>query len=292
MLEGIITAMVTPFKENEEIDYFATEEMVEKLIATGVHGIFILGTNGEFHVLKTAEKIRFVEKVVEFVDKRVPVYAGAGANSTREVIELGKKMEAAGADALSVITPFFVGLKDEEIYNHYQMIAKNVSLPIVLYNIPKNTGINLSSEVVSRLAEIENIVGVKDSSGDIKNIEAYIKATEGQKFSVLSGSDSLILSALEIGASGAISGTSNVLTINNIEIYREFLAGNLVKASEWQNSLEEFRRILKHGSIPSVLKQSIQLSGINVGKPRLPVLPVSDKAALEDIETVIENYRR
>lgn len=291
MLEGIITAMVTPFKENEEIDYFATEELVEKLVATGVQGIFILGTNGEFHVLKTEEKIRFVEKVVEFVDKRVPVYAGAGGNSTNEVIKLGKKLEAAGADALSVITPFFVGLKDEELYNHYRLIAKNVSLPIVLYNIPKNTGINLSSDVVKKLAEIDNIVGVKDSSGDIKNIESYINATKDQKFSVLSGSDSLILAALELGATGAISGTSNVLTIINIEIYREFLAGNSVKAKEWQLSLEEFRRILKYGSIPSVLKQSLRLSGINVGNPRLPVLPVSDKAALEDIEQVIKNYR-
>ena len=149
MLNGIITAMVTPFESSGNIDIKATEILIEKLIANGVQGIFVLGTNGEFHVIENDMKIKFAKKVVEIVAKRVPVYAGAGGNSTDEVIKLGKQMIAVGVDALSVITPYFVSLKENELYNHYQMIAENLAIPIVLYNIPKNTGINLSFEPVS-----------------------------------------------------------------------------------------------------------------------------------------------
>ena len=243
MLNGIITAMVTPFESSGNIDIKATEILIEKLIANGVQGIFVLGTNGEFHV-----------------------------------------------DALSVITPYFVSLKENELYNHYKMIAENLAIPIVLYNIPKNTGINLSFELVSKLSKISNIIGIKDSSGDINNIAGYIDNTSRDEFSVLSGSDSLILKALKIGATGAISATSNLLTTNNVEIYKQFIAGNLDKAEQWQQSLEEFRRILKYASIPSVLKQSLSLTGIEVGLPRLPVLPVTNPNDNQDIVNTIKNY--
>lgn len=290
MLNGIITAMVTPFESSGNIDIKATEILIEKLIANGVQGIFVLGTNGEFHVIENDMKIKFAKKVVEIVANRVPVYAGAGGNSTDEVIKLGKQMIAVGVDALSVITPYFVSLKENELYNHYQMIAENLAIPIVLYNIPKNTGINLSFELVSKLSKISNIIGIKDSSGDINNIAGYIDNTSRNEFSVLSGSDSLILKALKIGATGAISATSNLLTTNNVEIYKQFIAGNLDKAEQWQQSLEEFRRILKYASIPSVLKQSLSLSGIDVGVPRLPVLPVTNPNDNQDIVNTIKNY--
>lgn len=290
MLNGIITAMVTPFESSGNIDIKATEILIEKLIANGVQGIFVLGTNGEFHVIENDMKIKFAKKVVEIVAKRVPVYAGAGGNSTDEVIKLGKQMIAVGVDALSVITPYFVSLKENELYNHYKMIAENLAIPIVLYNIPKNTGINLSFEQVSKLSKISNIIGIKDSSGDINNIAGYIDNTSRNEFSVLSGSDSLILKALKIGATGAISATSNLLTTNNVEIYKQFIAGNLDKAEQWQQSLEEFRRILKYASIPSVLKQSLSLSGIEVGVPRLPVLPVTNPNDNQDIVNTIKNY--
>lgn len=290
MLNGIITAMVTPFESSGNIDIKVTEILIEKLIANGVQGIFVLGTNGEFHVIENDMKIKFAKKVVEIVANRVPVYAGAGGNSTDEVIKLGKQMIAVGVDALSVITPYFVSLKENELYNHYKMIAENLAIPIVLYNIPKNTGINLSFELVSKLSKISNIIGIKDSSGDINNIAGYIDNTSRDEFSVLSGSDSLILKALKIGATGAISATSNLLTTNNVEIYKQFIAGNLDKAEQWQQSLEEFRRILKYASIPSVLKQSLSLSGIEVGVPRLPVLPVTNPNDNQDIVNTIKNY--
>ena len=290
MLNGIITAMVTPFESSGNIDIKATEILIEKLIANGVQGIFVLGTNGEFHVIENDMKIKFAKKVVEIVAKRVPVYAGAGGNSTDEVIKLGKQMIAVGVDALSVITPYFVSLKENELYNHYQMIAENLAIPIVLYNIPKNTGINLSFELVSKLSKISNIIGIKDSSGDINNIAGYIDNTSRDEFSVLSGSDSLILKALKLGATGAISATSNLLTTNNVQIYKQFIAGNLDNAEQWQQSLKEFRRILKYASTPSVLKQSLSLAGIDVGLPRLPVLPVTSPDDNQDIVNTIKNY--
>ena len=290
MLNGIITAMVTPFESSGNIDIKATKILIEKLIANGVQGIFVLGTNGEFHVIENDMKIKFAKKVVEIVAKRVPVYAGAGGNSTDEVIKLGKQMIAVGVDALSVITPYFVSLKENELYNHYQMIAENLAIPIVLYNIPKNTGINLSFELVSKLSKISNIIGIKDSSGDINNIAGYIDNTSRDEFSVFSGSDSLILKALKLGATGAISATSNLLTTNNVQIYKQFIAGNLDKAEQWQQSLEEFRRILKYASTPSVLKQSLSLAGIDVGVPRLPVLPVTSPDDNQDIVNTIKNY--
>ncbi|PXZ07126.1 4-hydroxy-tetrahydrodipicolinate synthase [Gilliamella apicola] len=290
MLNGIITAMVTPFESSGNIDIKATEILIEKLIANGVQGIFVLGTNGEFHVIENDMKIKFAKKVVEIVAKRLPVHAGAGGNSTDEVIKLGKQMIAVGVDALSVITPYFVSLKENELYNHYQMIAENLAIPIVLYNIPKNTGINLSFELVSKLSKISNIIGIKDSSGDINNIAGYIDNTSRDEFSVLSGSDSLILKALKLGATGAISATSNLLTTNNVQIYKQFIAGNLDKAEQWQQSLEEFRRILKYASTPSVLKQSLSLAGIDVGLPRLPVLPVTSPDDNQDIVNTIKNY--
>lgn len=289
-LEGIITAMVTPFNEDMSINYEATEALVDRLADAGVHGIFVLGTNGEFHVMSSDEKVAFTEKTAEYANHRVPVFAGPGGNSTAEVIELAKRMAQAGADALSVISPFFVGLSEEELFSHYTKIADAVDIPIILYNIPKNTGINLTPELAGRLSAHPNIIGIKDSKGDVEQMKAYVEAAKGNDFSVLSGSDSKILAALQIGAKGAVAATSNVLTKNNLAIYENFKSGNLAEAQKWQESLEEFRRILKFATIPTVLKKSIELTGIDVGTPRLPVLPLKDEAKLEEIRKVIQAY--
>lgn len=274
-LKGIITAMVTPFDENQNINQDATQKLINKLISKGVNGIFILGTNGEFHVLNDDEKIAFAEMVIKVVNKRVPVYVGTGGNSTKHVIELSKRMEKVGADALSIITPFLVPIKQNELVDHYKCIAANVNMPIVLYNIPKNTGINITSESVCELARIENIIGIKDSSGDISNIEAYINASKGEKFAVLSGSDSLILKALQIGAVGAIAATSNLLTDIDVAIYQNFINGDFVQAQKNQDAIEKLRAVLKLGTIPSVIKRAVTLSGINVGAARFPVSAVN-----------------
>lgn len=237
--------MVTPFDENQKINPLATKQLVNKLIDKGVDGLFILGTNGEFHTLSREEKLYFAKLVIDGVDKRIPVYVGTGGNSTVEVIELSKEMEALGADAISVITPYFLAPTQKELINHYKTIASSVDIPIILYNIPKNTGINLEFETVYELSKVSNISGIKDSSGNIENIKGYIEVTKGNDFSVLSGSDSLILKSLKLGAKGAIAATSNLLTEINVSIYKNFLKGNMEEAEKFQKDIDVLRGVLK-----------------------------------------------
>lgn len=289
-LKGIITAMVTPFDKNQEINSQATKQLINKLINAGVDGIFILGTNGEFHLLTYDEKIAFAKLVINEVNKRVPVYVGTGGNSTREVISLSKIMEALGADALSVITPYFLVPTQKEVISHYKAVAKSVQIPIILYNIPKNTGINLEAGTVSELAKVKNIAGIKDSSGKIENIQSYIEATKGQDFCVLSGSDSLILKALQIGATGAIAATSNLLTDIDVSIYQNFLNGNIKAAEKAQKDIDVLRTVLKLGTVPSILKKSVELSGIPVGPARLPVTEPNAET-LKKIKEMLNYYK-
>lgn len=284
--KGLITAMVTPLDKANQIDLHATKRLVNHLIEKKVNGLFILGTNGEFHVLSDSEKLRFAQSVITETDGRVPVYVGTGGNSTEHVIALSKEMTKLGADALSVITPYFVPLTENELITHYLTLAEANTAPILLYNMPKNTGIAISSSMIGEIAGHPNIIGIKDSSGDLENIKAYLNATKNEEFSVLSGSDSLILDALKAGAAGAVAATSNVLTEIDVAIYHYWLNGNLEKAQAMQDSIEEFRRILKLGTIPSVLKAAINYQGIPVGNPRLPVQPVSKEVLLEVSQTM------
>ncbi|WP_251860819.1 4-hydroxy-tetrahydrodipicolinate synthase [Clostridium sp. Marseille-Q2269] len=288
-IKGIIAAMVTPFDENHKINETATKQLINKLINSGVSGIFILGTNGEFHVLDQEEKINFAKLVIDEVAKRVPVYVGTGGNSTREVISLSKKMEELGADALSVITPYFVPPTQNELIGHYKAVAKSIKTPIVLYNIPKNTGINIDADTVKELAKVKNIIGIKDSSGKLENIESYIEASKGQDFSVLSGSDSLILKALKVGATGAIAATANLIADLDVSIYENYIKGDIASAEKAQENIENLRAVLKLGTVPSVLKKSVELAGIPVGSARPPVSEASEEA-IDKIKEMLKYY--
>jgi 4-hydroxy-tetrahydrodipicolinate synthase len=288
--KGIICAMITPLDENQDINPQATHELIDYLIDKGVYGLFILGTNGECHVLTDDEKVEFAKIVIEHTNNRVPVFVGTGGNSTREVIKLSKKMEEVGASALSVITPYFVTPTQQELIAHYKAVASVVNLPILMYNMPGKTGINIEPESVRELAKVKNIVGIKDSGGKLENMKAYLEVTKGEDFSVLSGSDSLILDILKAGGQGAVAATANFLAEIDVAIYNNFIKGDLEAAQKAQNSIEELRRILKFGTIPSVIKQTVMLNGINVGPARLPATqPTGEK--LEDIKRVVEAYK-
>jgi len=289
-VKGIIVAMVTPFDKDYGINEVATKQLINKLINAGVSGIFILGTNGEFHMLTEDEKVAFAKLVIDEVNKRVPVYVGTGGNSTSEVVRLSKRMEELGADALSVITPYFVAPSQEEVIYHYKAIAEAVSTPIVLYNIPKNTGINLEAKTVKELAKIKNIIGIKDSSGKIENIENYINAGKGEDFAVLSGSDSLILKALKIGAAGAIAATANLLSDLDVSIYDNYIKGDLEAAEKAQQEIEALRNVLKLGTVPSIIKKSVEMSGISVGPARLPVRE-PNKDVVKKIQDMLDYYK-
>lgn len=292
MLEGIITAMVTPVDESGKINQTATCQLIDRLIENGIHGLFILGTNGEFHRLSKQQKKEFMKIVVEYTNKRVPVYAGTGGNCTEEVIQMTKSASEIGIDAVSVITPYLLALTEEELYQHYKKIADASSVPVILYNIPKNTGNALSPYLVSRLSKLPNIIGIKDSSGDLENLRSYIDETAKENFSVLVGSDSLILEALKIGATGAVAATSNVLTKTDLLIYQLWKAGDLAQAEKVQKSIDAFRAVLKFGTVPSVLKLAITNTGIDVGSPIAPVLPLKDKKQLEKVKQVLASYEK
>lgn len=280
MFEGIITPIVTPIQRDEKecLNLEAMKQLVDHLIEKGVSGIFPLGSNGEFHVLSNQEKMDFAKAVIEQVNGRVPVYVGTGACSTAETIQLSKQAEALGADVLSVITPYFLKPTDEELIQHYTQVAASVKIPIILYNIPKATGVNISASVLKELSKVENIYGIKDSSGDLDNLKGYIEAVEGTKINVLVGSDSKILAGYQMGATGAIAGTSNLITETLVGLDQTYRAGEFEKAQKLQQDIEELRKVLPLGTVPSILKRAVELAGIaEVGPARKPVQEPSEQ---------------
>lgn len=287
MFEGIITPIVTPFHRDEDqsINYEATEKLIDHLIDHGVNGIFILGSNGEFHVVDENEKVEFAKKVIEIVNKRVPVFVGTGCCSTRETVRLSKKMEELGADALSVITPYFLKPTNANLYAHYKAVADSVNIPIVLYNIPKATGCPLDPELVDQLADIENIKAIKDSSGELERIQAYVDIAKRKDFELLIGSDSKISYAYGLGATAAVAGTSNVIVDTLVSLDRALRAGESEKAEKLQKDIDVLRGVLNLGTVPSAMKRSVELAGIaEVGPARMPVQELSK----EDDEKIIE----
>ncbi len=290
MFEGIITPIVTPFHRDaqESINYEATKQLIDHLIEHGVKGIFILGSNGEFHVIDEEEKVAFAKRVIEIVNKRVPVFVGTGCCSTRETIRLSKKMEELGADALSVITPYFLKPTNANLYAHYKAVAESVNLPIVLYNIPKATGCPLDPELVNELADIENIKAIKDSSGEEERIQAYAKIAKEKDFKLLIGSDSKISYAYELGASGAVAGTSNVITDTLVALDCALRNKEQESAEKLQKDIDVLRGVLKLGTVPSAMKRAVELAGIaEVGPARMPV----EELSKEDDEKIIEMLR-
>ena len=226
-IRGIIAPILTPMDEKEEVSEKELRNQINRLIENGIGGIFAFGTNGEGYILSEEEKEKILSIVIEETDRRVPVYAGTGCISTRDTIRLSKKAEEMGADVLSIITPSFAAASQEELYEHYKAVAEEVHVPIVLYNIPARTGNALAPDTVKRLSEIEQIVGVKDSSGNFDNMLQYIEKTREMDFAVLSGNDSLILWNLLAGGTGGIAGCANVFPQNMAGIYQAFQEGNI-----------------------------------------------------------------
>ena len=269
-IKGIIPPIITPMDEEEAINEKELMSQVNRLIECGMHGIFALGTNGEGYILSVEEKERVIESVIKACAGRVPVYAGTGCVSTKDTIRLSKRAEEVGADVLSVITPWFAAASQEELYLHYKKVAESVGLPIVLYNIPARTGNSLAPATVARLADIDNIVGVKDSSGNFDNMLRYIELTKEKNFSVLSGNDSLILWNLLAGGTGGIAGCANVFPENMAAVYECFQAGDLEGARRAQDNIRPFRNLFAYGNPNTVVKKAVELLGYPVGKCRSP----------------------
>ncbi len=274
-IEGIIPPVATPMKDNEDLDIPRLKWFLDHLIANGVHGIFVLGTNSEFYALDDGEKQQVIATAVEHVRGRVPVYAGTGAESTRETIRLTKMAEKEGADGVSIITPYFVLPNQQEIYDHYRRIAEATKLPVILYNNPATCGgVKIDPDTVGRLAEIPNILGVKDSSGDLTNTLEYLRVVP-ERFSVLMGRDTLIYSALILGAKGAVPATGNIAPQLLADIYNKFAKGDLAGSLAAQRKLHPVRMALTLGTAPGGVKAALLALGLSIGPSRGPVAPLS-----------------
>lgn len=277
-LSGIITPMVTPLNRDyaQTINYIATSELIEHLISNGVSGIFILGSNGEFHVLSYEEKCKFIKYVVEKVNFRIPVFVGVGDCNFNEVIDLAKYSKLVGADALSLVPPYFIKPTDDEILEYFKKVSEISNLPIIVYNIPKNTGYTINKDLLDELFKIENIVGIKDSSGDENLLLQYLDISKKYNKSVLVGSDSKISFGYKNGASGAIAGTSNLITKLLVDLW-DCLERDDIKAIKLQKDIDVLRECLKFNTVPSVLKRSMELANIcETGPARLPVKDIKE----------------
>ena len=289
-IKGIIPPIVTPMYEDESINTDELRRQVERQIKNGVHALFCFGTNGEGYILNGKEKELVLKTVIDQVKGRIPVYAGTGCISTKETIEQSKMAEAAGADVLSIITPSFAKASQAELYTHYETVAKAVDLPIVLYNIPMRTGNALEPETVARLAEIDNIVGAKDSSGNFDNLKAYIDLTKEKDFAVLAGNDGLILKCLKAGGRGGIAGRANVYPHTMASIYNSFIAGDLEAAQRYQDSVQSFGDVLKFGNPNTIIKMAANLLGYPVGPCRAPFNQLSEEG-LAALKKVLEENK-
>jgi 4-hydroxy-tetrahydrodipicolinate synthase len=270
-IQGIIPPVVTPMKPNEDLDLPRLKQFIDRLLAAGVHGIFVLGTNSEFYALDEHEKQEVIATAVAHVNKRVPVYAGTGAETTREVIRLTRMAEREGVDGVSIITPYFVSPTQKEIADHYRRIAETTTLPVMLYNNPTTCGgVKIEPDTAAKLADVPNILGIKDSSGDLQNTNEMIRVVP-ERFSVLMGRDTLIFPALMFGARGAVPATGNIAPELLVRIYDRFQAGDLTGSKEAQLQLNPLRLALTLCTAPGAVKAALELLGESVGPCRSPL---------------------
>jgi 4-hydroxy-tetrahydrodipicolinate synthase len=285
-LRGIIPPVVTPMTADQELDLPGLRTHIDHMLAAGVHGVFVLGTTGEFYALDESEKQRVLAEARAHVGGRSPVYAGTGAETTREVIRLTKMAQKEGAAGVSVITPYFIKPNQNELFDHFRRVAESTSLPVVLYNNPATCGgLSIEPETVAKLAELPNVIGIKDSSGDLQNTIEIIRQTPRDRFSVLNGRDTLILAALQAGAQGAIPASCNIAPELCVGIFSSFEKGDIEGAKGFQSRLHGVRMAMSLGTGNSAVKEAMALLGRSAGPMRAPVLPFAEaqKAKLRAI---------
>jgi len=274
--KGIIPALITPMTPDEAVDEAGLRTLVDRLIDAGVHALFVLGTNGEFIALSEEEKLRIARITVDQARGRVPVIAGTGAYATRDVVALNRKMQDLGVDAVSVITPYFNGATQVELYEHYKQIAAATTLPVMLYTIPAKAGVTLTIDTVRRLADIPNIRGIKDSGGDFDRLLQLINLRRDD-FAVFTGTDSMILWTLIAGGDGAVAATTNAVPAVVMSIWNRFQAGDIAAARAAQESLRALRDAFALGTMPVVLKTAAEMLGMPAGPARSPAKPLDAK---------------
>jgi len=273
LFEGILPAIITPFDAEGNVDFDLLRDVVRFQIDKGVHGFFVCGTVGEGPLMSIKQRKSVAEAVVREVKGKVPVIVHVGTTNTAESVELAKHAESVGADAVGAVTPYFFKPDLEGLIMHYRLISEAVRIPTFVYNIPQQTGFNLTPEIFRKLCSIENIHGIKDSSGSLSQIQEIIE-TAPKHVTVINGADDILLAALLVGVNAEISGVANVAPEILVELYENFREGNYKKALELQRKTNVLRRILyEWSSIPSI-KAALELRGIKAGMPKKPLRPL------------------
>jgi len=288
MIHGSLVAIVTPFK-NGKIDEDALTELIEFQIENGTHGIVPCGTTGESPTLSHEEHEYVIELTVKTVNKRVPVIAGTGSNSTKEAIRLTRFAKEIGADGALVVVPYYNKPTQEGLYQHFKQIASQVDIPIILYNIPGRSVVNMAPETVARLAgDFKNIVGVKEATGSVPQASKVIQLC-GPDFIVLSGEDALNFPLMAIGARGFITVTANIAPKDVADLYNHFSSGDFEKARELHYKLQPLNEALFMETNPIPIKAALSIMDKIKYEYRLPLTEMTD-AHFEELKAALSNY--
>ncbi len=273
---GIVVPIVTPLTKEGQFDEKAYRGLIDYLADNGIHGVFPFGTTGEFYAFDQGFYNHMLEVTKDAVRGRMQIYAGANHITTKGAAAIAKAVEKVGGiDALSVLTPMFVSQTQHEVYEYYREIAAETSLPIIIYNNRPKTNVTVEPATVAKLAEIDNIVAAKDSTGDMTNSEEYIRLTRGMEFSVMMGRDTLILAGLHYGATGAIASCANVAPRIAVDIYEKFQAKDYQGALDAQFRLSALRIATNMGTFPVTLKEALKLIGHDCGDCVKPIQPLT-----------------
>lgn len=268
--------MVTPFDERGEIDFDATKNLLEHLIKTGTDAVVVAGTTGESPTLSTEEKLELFSFVIKEANGRIPVIAGTGTNNTKASIELTKEAEKLGADGIMLVAPYYNRPNQDGLYAHFKAIAEETDLPIMIYNIPGRTACNIEVDTIVKLSEIDNIVSVKEASGNLDAMAEIIERTK-DGFVLYSGDDSLTLPVLAIGGKGIVSVASHIVGDAMKEMIEAFNRGDIEKAGAIHRKLLPTFKALFSAPSPAPLKAVLNLTGIPVGDVRLPLVPLNEE---------------
>jgi len=289
MFQGCCTALVTPFTSDNKVNFEEFGKIIEKQIIGGVSALLFLGTTGESPTLSEREKIDIIKFAVEKIKGRVPVFVGAGCNSTGKTIERIKVYEKLGVDGFLIVSPYYNKATQKGLYLHYKNIADNSTLPIIIYNVPSRTGINIKPETIIKLSHHENIIGLKQANADMQELMDIMQDCD-KNFSVYSGEDSLTYLMLCVGAKGVISVASNLYPKYMSKLCKNFFDGNRQKSLEMQLNINPLVKALFSEVNPIPVKYAMNLEGYNVGKPRMPLTEMEKK---EEVEKAMQkNYER
>ncbi|MBC5636018.1 4-hydroxy-tetrahydrodipicolinate synthase [Ornithinibacillus sp. BX22] len=283
----ILTAMVTPFNQDGEINYDETTKLVNYLIDNGTEGLVVAGTTGESPTLTKKEKLELFSHVVKIVDKRIPVIAGTGGNNTQSSIELTIEAEKCGVDAIMLVAPYYNKPNQQGLYTHFKVIAEETTLPIMLYNIPGRSVVKMSAETIIELSKIDNIVSVKEASGDLDQAAEIIENTSDD-FTLYSGDDGLTLPLLSIGGDGIVSVASHVIGNEMQEMIRAFEQGDTKKAAKLHRKLLPVMNGLFEAPSPTPVKAALKMKGIQTGGVRLPLVPLTAEEE-NRVKSLLEN---